>query len=153
MLGNVAMDYLVGKFQQEMHDMPVTFTRNLEKWTQYDLDSDKFVMHYHGDGFKKTARKMEVLKKQKSTTEPVKVHHSVFKLREQDNFFYSERYNSFATRVPIKYDPINLKDLGSNIIHMPWPDSELLAISHANFLSAGDCSSCQYDRTIDGQKY
>ncbi|MEQ8406820.1 MAG: DUF2235 domain-containing protein [Gammaproteobacteria bacterium] len=119
MLGNVAMDYLVGKFQQEMHDMPVTFTRNLEKWTQYDLDSDKFVMHYHGDGFKKTARKMEVLKKQKSTTEPVKVHHSVFKLREQDNFFYSERYNSFATRVPIKYDPINLKDLGSNIIHMP----------------------------------
>ncbi len=119
LLGNIALDYLINKFQQEMGDMPVTFTRNLDKWTQFDISKDDFVMHYHGDGIKKDARKMEVLRNQKASKDPVKIHSATFKLREQDNFFFSERFNSFATRTPIKYDPVNLKRLGANIIHMP----------------------------------
>ena len=119
LLGNISLEYMVNKFQQSTSELPVTFTQSLNKWTQYDLSTDEFVIHYHGDGIKKDARELQVLKKEKACSTPVKIHGSTFKLRGQDNFFYSERLNSFATRIPISYDPINLKNLKNNFLRIP----------------------------------
>jgi len=119
MLGNISLEYMIGKFSRYTTDLPVTFTASLDKWTQYDLESDEFVIHYHGDGIKKDARDLHVLRNEKACSVPVKIHGSAFRLREQDNFFYSERLNSFATRVPIKYNPINMKKLDTACVRMP----------------------------------
>lgn len=114
LLGNISLAYMVSKFKKATTALPVSFTNSLKKWTKYDLSADEFVIHYHGDGTMKDSRKLEVLKNEKESNSAVKIHESAFKLQEQENFFYSERLNSFATRVPIKYDPMNLKKLGAN---------------------------------------
>lgn len=114
LLGNISLDYMVRRFKKATIALPVSFTQALNKWTKYNLNTDEFVIHYHGDGAMKDSRKLEVLKKERVSDSPVKIHEAALKLQAQGNFFYSERLNSFATRVPINYDPLNLKKLGSN---------------------------------------
>ena len=114
MLGNVTLDYMVGRLNEIITAPHVSFTTRLKKHTNYDLDNDDFIIHYHGDGVAKEPRNLHVLKNEKPTKLPVKVHRSALKLQGQDNFYYSERLNSFATKVPITYDPVNLKGLKKN---------------------------------------
>jgi hypothetical protein len=121
LLGNISLDYMVKRFRQSTAALPVNFNQALDQWTQYDLSADEFVIHYHGDGTMKDYRKLEVLKKEEASGAPVKIHEATFKLRDQANFYYSERLNSFSTRIPIRYDPINLRKLGSNFLSMPVP--------------------------------
>jgi hypothetical protein len=50
----------------------------------------------------------------RATNSPAVIHESVLRLRGARIFYYSERLNSFATRVPIDYDSGNLNELGDN---------------------------------------
>lgn len=115
MLGNISLEYMVRKFKGAIQGPEVKFKQSLDKFIDYDLGADDFVLHYHGDGIKKYARELEVKEKSKKTSVlPVKIHHSVLDLQNRDNIFYSERLNSFSTRTPIRYDPTNFKSLASN---------------------------------------
>ena len=113
-LGNISLDHMIKSLQDSVKSPEVTFSKPLFKWVDYDLVRDNFTIHYHGDGFKKEPRVMRVLKREKQSTLPVMVHKAALKFLEQDNLCYSQRLNSFTTRVPISYDPVNLKDLGNN---------------------------------------
>ncbi len=115
-LGNITMDYMVQRLHDVLVDPVVVFNKRLNKYREYDLGSDDFVLHYHGDGAAKSPRDIEVLHNDKPAKNKMpRVHESALRLREGGNFFYTERLNSFATRVPIAYDPVNLKSLGENI--------------------------------------
>lgn len=115
MLGNITLDYMLSELDKTIAEPSVTFTNAINKHRTYDLASDEFVLHYHGDGIKKDAREIQVLKNEKPTKLPVKIHHTALALREQENFFYTEQFNSFSTRTRIAYDPINLKRVQDNI--------------------------------------
>jgi len=113
-LGNITLDYMLNRLGQHIQSPGVTFTTRLEKFRNYDLEEDDFIIHYHGDGTAKEPRSIHVRMNDKETRSPAVIHESVLKLLEARNFFYSERLNSFATRVPIDYDPVNLKEIGEN---------------------------------------
>ena len=114
-LGNITLDYMVKRLDQVIQSPAVTFTQRLNQFRAYNLEEDDYVIHYHGDGAATEPREIHVRKNDKVTKSPVVVHESVLRLRKARNFYYSERLNSFATRVPIVYDPKNLKELGDNI--------------------------------------
>jgi len=114
-LGNITLDYMVSRLSQAIQSPGVTFTQWLNQFRTYNLEEDDFVIHYHGDGTAKEPRKVHVRRNDKASKSPVVIHESVLSLREAKNFYYSEQLNSFATRVPIVYDPKNLKELGNNI--------------------------------------
>ncbi len=116
LLGNIALDYMINSLQEAVTSPEVTFSKSINKWIDFDLVRDDFVIHYHGDGFKKYPRPMQVIKREKATNLPVKVHKAALSFLEQDNLYFSERFNSFKTRVPIIYDPVNLKSLAENFI-------------------------------------
>ena len=117
-LGNVALDYMVRRLQETVKDPEINFSKHIARFLDYDLRRDDFHIHYHGDGFKRDPRQMHVLRNQKPTRMPVKVHHSAFRLQEQDRFFFAERFNSFTTLTPIRYNPNNLSALGENFLLM-----------------------------------
>lgn len=105
---------MLKRLDQSIQSPGVTFTARLEQFRRYDLEEDDFVIHYHGDGMAKDPRSIHVRISDKPTRSTVLIHESVLKLRDAKNFFYSERLNSFATMVPIDYDPVNLKKIGDN---------------------------------------
>ena len=114
-LGNITMDYMVSSLNAAVSDIQYR-AATLQKHTAYNLTNDEFILHYHGDGFFKHGRELEVLVKEKpSSVQKPRVHESVRTLMQGDNMFYTERYNSFATKVPIKYDPLNLRDVPQGI--------------------------------------
>jgi uncharacterized protein (DUF2235 family) len=115
LLGNVALDHMIKVLQENVKSPEVTFSKSIDKWIDYDLVRDDFVIHYHGDGFKKNPRPMHVLKREKPAKLPVKVHKAALTFLEQDNLYFSERFNSFKTRVPISYDPVNLQMVKENL--------------------------------------
>lgn len=115
-LGNITLDFMVSRLDQVIQSPGVTFTQRLNQFRAYDLEEDEFVIHYHGDGTAKEPREVHVRRNDKASKSPVAIHASVLKLRGAGNFYYSEQLNSFATRVPIDYDPGNVKELGDNII-------------------------------------
>ena len=98
-------------------DLPhVSFTTALKKYVAFDLAEDDFIIHYHGDGALKEPREAQSWKNNKGNTKlPVNIHQSALSLQKQNNFFYSERLNSFATKIPITYDPVNLKMAAENL--------------------------------------
>lgn len=114
-LGNITLDYMVSRLNQVIQSPGVTFTQWLNQFRTYNLEEDDFVIHYHGDGTAKEPREVHVRRNDKASKSPVMIHESVLSLSEAKNVYYSERLNSFATRVPIVYDPKNLKELGNNI--------------------------------------
>tara|TARA_B100000959_G_scaffold145555_1_gene152859 strand:+ start:2096 stop:3253 length:1158 start_codon:yes stop_codon:yes gene_type:complete len=110
LLGNITLDYLVRRLRATIQSPDITFNNTIRKYTSFDLLEDDFIVHYHGDGITKDARALQVVKNEKPTRSvPVKVHTTAFKLQRQENFYYSERFNSFSTKIPINYDPSNLK--------------------------------------------
>ena len=116
LLGNISLDYMIQGLQEAVTSPEVTFSKSINKWIDYDLVRDDFVIHYHGDGFKKYPRTMQVIKRTKPTKLPVKVHKSALNFLDQENLYFSERFNSFKTRVPVSYDPVNLRALGEGIV-------------------------------------
>jgi uncharacterized protein (DUF2235 family) len=116
-LGNIALDFMVNRLEKYVQSPSIKFLSRLDSFRNYDLDEDEFVIHYHGDGIAKKPREIHVLKSDKPTAKfPAVLHQSVNKLRKVQNFYYSERLNSFATRVPIKYAPRNVDELGDNFL-------------------------------------
>ena len=115
MLGNVTLEYMVSALNAEVPNIQYR-TATLQKHTSYDLNADDFILHYHGDGFFKYARDLEVLVKEKPREDlKPKVHECVKALMAGENMYYSERFNSFATKVPVQYDPLNLKAVAQGI--------------------------------------
>jgi uncharacterized protein (DUF2235 family) len=116
LLGNITLNHMVQELHATIESPDVTFSSAIAKHLNYDLGSDEFILHYHGDGLAKGPRRLHVLKSEKPTRLPVKIHKSALALREQDNFYYSERFNSFSTKIRIGYDPINLKQVDGNLV-------------------------------------
>jgi uncharacterized protein (DUF2235 family) len=117
-LGNIALDYMVKRLQETVANPEVNFSKHIARFLDYDLRRDDFHIHYHGDGFKKDSRHMHVCRNQKPCNLPVKVHHAAIKLQELERFYFAEYYKSFTTRTPIRYNPVNLKALGDNLLLM-----------------------------------
>jgi uncharacterized protein (DUF2235 family) len=116
MLGNITLDYMVRRLQAAIQSPDITFNNAIKKHTNFDLLEDDFIVHYHGDGLTKDARALQVLRNEKpSKSFPVKVHKTAYTLQRQENFYSSERFNSFATKIPISYDPFNLKNIRGDI--------------------------------------
>jgi len=115
-LGNIALDYMVTRLQETIKDPEINFSKHIGRFLDYDLRRDDFHIHYHGDGFKRKPRDMHVLRDQQPTEMPVSVHHSVARLQEQEHFFLAEKYNSFTTLTPIRYNPVNLRSVGENFV-------------------------------------
>ena len=118
LLGNIALDFMINKLAEAVSEPEVTFSKSVNRWIDYDLVRDDFVIHYHGDGFKKEARPIQVLKREKPAKHAARIHKSALMFLEQDNLYFSEKFSSFSTRVPISYNPDNLKALGDNFIKM-----------------------------------
>lgn len=53
LLGNISLDYMIKGLQEAVTSPEVTFSKSINKWIDYDLVRDDFIIHYHGDGFKK----------------------------------------------------------------------------------------------------
>jgi len=113
-LGNITLDYMVSRLERTIQSPAVTFTSRLNQFRTYDLDEDDFIIHYHGDGLNKEPREVHVRRNDKPSKLPIVIHESVQKLTGSGNFYFTEQLNSFATMVPIAYDPKNLKDVGDN---------------------------------------
>lgn len=117
-LGNVALHYMISRLQDCVKEPEINFSKHIGRYLDYDLRRDDFHIHYHEDGFKKEPRQMHVLLDQKPSALPVKVHVAAFKLQEQQHFFFAQQFNSFTTRTPISYNPVNLRALGGNYLVM-----------------------------------
>jgi uncharacterized protein (DUF2235 family) len=115
-LGNITLDFMVNRLNEKIEAPHVSFTVALKKYVSFDLAEDDFIIHYHGDGIAKEPRAIQSWKNNKGNPNlPVKIHQSALTLQKQNNFFYSERLNSFATKIPITYDPVNLNKAADNI--------------------------------------
>lgn len=115
-LGSVALDYMIKQMQRSVASPQIHFSKHIARLLDYDLVRDQFVIHYHGDGARKAPRKLHVLRNQKPSALPVKVHKSAFKFIKEQNLFFSQHFNSFSTRVPVFYDPVNLRAIGDNYL-------------------------------------
>lgn len=113
-LGNITLDYMLTRLQETVNDPEINFSKHIARFLDYDLRRDDFHIHYHEDGFKKEPRRMHVLRDQQPSDLPVKIHKAALNLQEQEHFYFAERFNSFTTRTPIRYNPINLRVLGEN---------------------------------------
>ena len=115
-LGNITLNFMVNRLNEKIDAPHVSFTVALKKYVAFDLAEDDFIIHYHGDGIAKEPREIQSWKNNKGNPNlPVKIHQSALTLQEQNNFYYSERLNSFATKTPINYDPLNLKNAADNL--------------------------------------
>jgi len=102
---------MIDKLNQTFINSPIQFNQErIDQLTRYEL-TDKFQMHYHGDGAIKKRRKIEVLVKSENSRHKPKIHSSAFSLMSSDNIYLNTPLESFSKLEKIQYYPNSVNGL------------------------------------------